>query len=163
MDYPKINVKELSKLVSIVEQAMNDDSYLDPANCPYDEGTVNLIKRLLREVVVVDHSVPDKGKVGRPSKQPIIPLDEVEKEIDEIRKELVDLKVEGQTMETKDRIQVIKTRAALIERVLAMKTEIGGLKRFNDFVKTVIGIIQDYIEPKEREKLLQELKGYVEE
>ena len=165
MDYPKLNVKEIAKLVSIVEQASEDEKYLDPTNCPYDEGTITLIKRVMQvaeQAVVVQTGGPERGKVGRPSKQPIIPLDEVEKEIDEIRQELANLKVEGQAMETKDRIQVIKTRAALIERVLDMKTEIGGLKRFNAFVNTVIGIMQDHLDGPDREKVLLELKNYVE-
>jgi hypothetical protein len=165
MDYPKINVKEIAKLVSIIEQASSDESYFDPASCPYDEGTINLLKRLLEvaEKAVCTTTAPQRGKVGRPSKQPIIPMDEVEKEIDEIRQELTNLKVEGQTMETKDRIQVIKTRAALIERVLGMKTEIGGLKQYNSFIKTVIGIMEEHLDGPEREKVLLELKNYVEQ
>ena len=165
MDYPKLNAKELPKLVSIVEQAANDENYLDPSNCPYDEGTIKLIKNVLdaaKKAIIIDTSKPGRGKVGRPSHQVAIPLDEVEKEIDEIRKELVDLKIDGQTMDTSDRIQIIKTRAALIERVLAMKERIGGLKEYNSFITTVISIMEEHLDAKDREKVIRELKQYAE-
>lgn len=166
MNYPKLNVKELPKLVAIVEQAISEEGYLDPSNCPYDEATIKLIKSILdaaKQDIIIDHTQPSRGKVGRPSHQPTIPLEEVEREIDEIRKELADLKIDGQTMDTSDRIQVIKTRAALIERVLGMKERIGGVKQFNSFVQTVISIMQDYIDAKDRESLIGELKQYVEQ
>ena len=166
MNYPKLNVKELPKVVEIIEQAVADPDYLDPSNCPYDGATIQLIRNAMKATdkgVVVQSGRSERGKVGRPTKQIAIPLDEVEREIDEIRKELADLKIDGRTMETSDRIQVIKTRAALIERVLAMKERIGGVKEFNSFVTNVIGIMQDHIDPANRETLIMELKRYAEQ
>lgn len=165
MDYPKLNIKELPKLVSIVTQAADDESYLDPSNCPYDEGTIRLIKDVLdsaKKGIIIDHTTPERGKVGRPSKQVTIPLDEVEKEVDEIRKELADLKIEGRTMETSDRIQIIKTRAALIERVIGMKERVGTLKEYHNFIQVVISIMEEHLDPKIREKVLSELKKHAE-
>lgn len=163
MNYPKLNVKELSNVLNIVEAAIDDDAYLDPSNCPYDEGTINIIKKIIGETHEAGVDKPYAKKRGRPTKAPTIPMDEVEREVDEIRKELADLKVEGQAMETSDRIQIIKTRAALIERVIGMKERVGGLKQYHSFIQTVIGIMQDHIDPKERELVLQELKPYAEQ
>jgi hypothetical protein len=165
MNYPSINAKELPKLVQIVEQAVAEDDYLDPANCPYDEGTIGLIRRLIDAVPsgrAPDADAPTRGKVGRPTKGPIIPMDEVEAEIDEIRKELASLKIEGTVMETSDRIQVIKTRAALIERVIGMKERTADLKRYHNFVRVVIDIMEQHLSPKERESVMKELKHYEE-
>lgn len=167
MSYPTIKATDLPKLVSIVEQAAADPKYLDPASCPYDEKSINNIKRILEVCstigqYAVERGPPARGKVGRPTKGPSIPIDEVEREVDEIRKELADLKVDGQTMETSDRIQVIKTRAALIERVIGMKERIADVKRYHSFVQTVIGIMEQHLSPKERETVLEELKQHVE-
>lgn len=166
MNYPTINAKDMPKLVSIIEQAAAEPKYLDPEACPYDEKTINNIRRIL-EVCSTDRIAvatvrPERGKVGRPAKGPSIPIDEVEREVDEIRKELADLKVDGQTMETSDRIQVIKTRAALIERVIGMKERIADVKRYHSFVQTVISIMEQHLSPKERDAVMEELRVYVE-
>lgn len=165
-NYPTINAKNMASLVSIVEQAAADNDYLDPATCPYDPGTIDMIRRILAvgglDAIVHATIRPERGKVGRPSKAPSIPISEVEKEIDEIRQELGTLKIDGQTMETSDRIQVIKTRAALIERILGMKERIADVKRFHSFVTVVIGIIEEHVPVENREQLLMELKSYVE-
>jgi hypothetical protein len=168
MNYPTINAKELPKLVKIVEQAADDPEYLDPAKCPYDEKTIALIRKLVDPTGIAGATTrmgevrPERGKVGRPSKGPAISVEEVEREVNEIRQELASLKVEGQQMETSDRIQVIKTRAALIERVIGMKERVADIKRFHSFVTTVIGIMEEHLEPKDRDKVLEELKVYVE-
>jgi hypothetical protein len=156
----------MPKLVSIIEQAAADDKYLDPSGCPYYEKTIDNIKRIL-EVCGADgghanSGRPVRGKVGRPSSAPTIPIDEVEREVNEIRKELADLKIDGQTMETSDRIQVIKTRAALIERVIGMKERIADVKRFHSFVTTVIGIMEQHLPAKDRDAVMEELKQHVE-
>lgn len=166
MTYPTINAKSMTALLSIIEQAAVDPKYLDPADCPYDPGTITMIKRIL-EVSGADPIAqatlrPERGKVGRPSKAPSIPISEVEKEIDEIRQELGTLKIDGQSMETSDRIQVIKTRAALIERILGMKERVADVKRFHSFVTVVLGIIEEHVPVENREQLLTELKSYVE-
>lgn len=166
MNYPTIKANDLPKLVQIIEQASADDKYLDPASCPYDEATIKNIKRILSlcdgDRIASATVRPERGKVGRPSKSPAIPIDEVESEIKGIQDELASLKIEGQTMETADRIQVIKTRAALIERVLVMKERVTDIRKFHSFVQTVIGIMEQHLSPKERDSILQELKPYVE-
>lgn len=166
MNYPTINAKDMPKLVDIIEQAVADPKYLNPEACPYDEKTIANVKRIIEVCTAAESASgakrPERGKVGRPSKGPSIPIDEVEREVDEIRKELADLKVDGQTMETSDRIQVIKTRAALIERVIGMKERIADVKRFHSFVQTVIGIMEQHLSPKERDAVMEELKAYVE-
>jgi len=166
MNYPTLNVKQLTNLLSIVEQAAEDPAYLNPENCPYDPNTIKLIQRTIELIrgpdITADISTPTRGKVGRPTKGPSIPMDEVEREVDEIRKELADLKIEGQVMEIADRIQVIKTRAALIERVIGMKERTADVKRYHSFVKQVIGIMEEHLPPKEREAVVAELKEYVE-
>jgi hypothetical protein len=166
MNYPTLNVKNLKALVAIVEEAARDQSYLDPEVCPYDEATIQLIRRVIQVSDGVSEiaraTVPARGKVGRPTKGPAIPLDEVETEVNEIRQELASLKIDGQTMETSDRIQVIKTRAALIERVISMKERIADVKRFHDFVRVVVGIMEEHLDPKIRDSVMEELKGYVE-
>jgi hypothetical protein len=166
MTYPTINAKELPKLVQIVEQAVANEKYLNPESCPYDEKSIANIRRIIEACesspLAIATVRPERGKVGRPAKGPTIPMDEVEREVDEIRKELADLKIEGQTMETSDRIQVIKTRAALIERVIGMKERVADVKRIHSFIATVVGMMEEHLNPKERDVLMKELKNYVE-
>jgi len=120
--YPAISLTELQKIKNVVEQAENDPKYLDGRIAPYDKQTRELLKSFFPDPVVAAtiEGGEEKGKVGRPKKGPVIPMSELEGEFDDLRKEIQSLKTDAKGLEPHERIQVVKTRAALIEKILSM-------------------------------------------
>lgn len=163
--YPSIGLNDLTNFIHIIEQAIEDPTYLDITQCPYDKEIMERLRKL------VDWTHPLAGKtteeqknpVGRPSKQVILPIDEVQKEVEDIRKDLNQLKLDSTGLETADKIQIIKTRAALVEKIIAMKERIGSIKKQQNFISTVIGVMEDVMEQKQREEVIKKLEPYIDE
>lgn len=164
MKYPAIGLTEIQTFLEILENAQGDSAYFDPAFCPYDETIVQELRKVVQAMDVTTVAVVDaKNPVGRPTKAVALPVDEVEKEINEIRTELASLKLDGQSLEVADRIQIIKTRAALLEKVIGMKERTNNLKRQSLFITNVIGIMEDNMAQTEREKVIKQLEPYLEQ
>jgi len=66
-------------------------------------------------------------------------------------------------LETADRIQIIKTRAALMEKMLAMKERTNSLKKQSAFVSNVIAIMEDIMDQPQREEMIKKLEAYIDE
>jgi hypothetical protein len=161
--YPPIDIAEISTFLTIIEDYIDDPSYFDPTECPYDPDIMDKIKKLVQPVMVASATIDEKNPVGRPTKQVVLPIDEVEKEINDIRQELASLKIDGKTLETADRIQIIKTRAALVEKIIGMKERVTNLRTQKQFVTVVIGIMEDMMDQKQREKMIKLLEPYLEQ
>lgn len=165
--YPTISLTELMKLKAIVTNAGDDPKYLDGRVCPYDKPTRDFIKSLVTDPVVAatldDQSPEGRKKAGAPKKGPVIPMDELEKEFNELRAELTTLKTDAKGLEPHEKIQVIKTRAALIEKILSMKERIHNINRSIRFTATVIEIMGDELPQESRLRVLEKLKPFAEE
>lgn len=163
--YPAISLTELQKIINVVEQAKNDPSYLDGRTAPYDKQTREALKGLIPDPVVAATIKPGeaKGKVGRPRKDAGIPMTELEKEFDDLRKEIQSLKTDAKGLEPHERIQVVKTRAALIEKILSMKERIGNINKVNKFMATVMEILEVEVPQENRLRIIDKLAEYKEE
>lgn len=166
MEYPTIDLDQFKSIMKVLEKAANDPEYLDPSVCPYDETTreqlvkaVNWVHPVARATVVDG----EKNPVGRPRKDPVLPIEVVETEVDEIRKEIAQLKADAKGLETADRIQIIKTRAALVEKIIGMKERITGLKQQRQFIVEVIAIMEDILEQSQRDEVIKRLQPFLEE
>lgn len=164
--YPEIEITEISRVAEIVEMAVADPTYLDPGVCPYDEDAILKLRQMvdwLHPTARASLDNPERKTAGRPTKKTLIPLDEVEKEVDDIRKEIAQLKTDARGLETADRIQIIKTRAALVEKIIAMKERINSQKKQQSFVAEVIAIMEDILEQSQREEMIKRLEPYSED
>lgn len=162
MKYPTFDLEEFEKLLDLLLEIVNEPAYLDPAQWPYGTKLREKARNII-EVREVTKSEQTKNPVGRPSKKTALPIDEVEKEIDEIRKEIGQLKLDAKGLETADRIQIIKTRAALVEKIIAMKERVTGLKKMQAFMAVVTGILEDVMEQSQREEVIKRLEPYLDE
>ncbi len=163
--YPHLDLDQLLSAIKVIEQSVENDKYLDPAECPYDEDIRKRLNKLSLWVTsnqTAQKVVKEAEPVGRPRSGPALPIEELEKEVNEIRTELSQLKLDSRDLDTADRIQIIKTRAALMEKMLAMKERTNNLKRQASFQSTVISIMEDIMEQSQREEMIKRLEPYVD-
>jgi len=164
--YPTVSVTELTKLKTIITNASNDPRYLDGRICPYDKPTRELLKSLVPDPIVeatLGKAGEERGLVGRPKKQPLLPLTELETEFNDLRKEIQELKTDAKGLEPNEKIQVVKTRAALVERILVMKERILNMHRMQKFVAIVIQILEEELPQDSRLRVIAKLEEYKDE
>ncbi len=164
--YPTMSVTELQKLKAVITSAASDPKYLDGRVCPYDKPTREILKSLIPDPIIaatLGKAGEDRGNVGRPKKLPALPMSELEKEFNDLRKEIQELKTDAKGLEPHERIQVVKTRAALVEKILSMKERITNINLMNKFVATVIQILEDELPQEIRLRILDKLEPFKEE
>lgn len=163
--YPTVSLTELQKLKAIITSASSDPKYLDGRICPYDKPTRELLKSLIPDPII-EATLPkggeERGQVGRPKAQPALPISELEKEFNDLRTEIQELKTDAAGLEPNEKIQVVKTRAALVERILVMKERITNLNLINRFMATVIQIMEDELPQESRLRVLAKLEEFKE-
>jgi hypothetical protein len=163
--YPTISLTELQKIANVLENAKTDPKYLDGRIAPYDKPTREMLKSMIPDPIVnaTIETAEEKGKAGRPKKGPAIPMGELEREFDDLRKEIQSLKTDAKGLEPHERIQVVKTRAALIEKILSMKERIGNINKVDRFMALVIQILEDELPQESRLRVLDKLEIYRED
>lgn len=166
-DYPTLSLTQLQKFKTVLDNAKGDPKYLDGRICPYDKTTREILKSLIADPVVAATlgDAPERGrkKSGAPKKGPTISTDELEKEFQELREEIKTLKADAKGLEPHERIQIVKTRAALIEKILSMKERIVNIKKMEEFIAKVIQLMEDELPQDVRLKVLEALEPYAEE
>lgn len=166
MKYPTLDLEQLMSAIQVIEHSVEDDKYLDPAECPYDEDIRKRLNKLslwITSTQAGQKAAKEAEPVGRPKSGPALPIEELEKEVQEIRTELAQLKLDSRDLDTADRIQIIKTRAALMEKMIAMKERTNNLKKQAAFVSNVISLMEDLMEQSQREEMIKRLEPYLDE
>ena len=163
--YPTISLTELEKFKSILGYAADDPKYLDGRICPYDAATRRILKEMLPKATPADlgKAGVERGQVGAPRKVPLLPVSELEKEFNDLREEIKSLKADAKGLEPNERIQVVKTHAALVEKILSMKERITSVKKTQAFKATVIQIMSDELPQEARLRVLEKLEPYADE
>lgn len=164
--YPTVSLTELHKLKAIIVSAEGDPKYLDGRVCPYDKPTRELIKSLITDPILKATVAPrEQEKVGRgaPRKGPVLPIEEVEAEYADLRKDLQSLKTDAKGLEPNEQIQVIKTRAALMEKMISLKERLNDMRRNTKFIATVMQIIEDELPQESRLRVIEKLQPFTEE
>lgn len=163
--YPSLSLTELQKIANVLEHAKTDPRYLDGRVAPYDKPIRDLLKSMIPNAVVAATvaSEEEKGKVGRPKKGPVLSMTELEEEFNDLRKEIQTLKTDAKGLEPHERIQVVKTRAALIEKILSMKERIGNINKVSKFVATVIELMETEVPQEGRLRIIDKLAEFKEE
>lgn len=163
--YPTISLTELQKLKTILNNASDIPKYLDGRICPYDAATREILKELAQPPAVASLGVAGepRGQVGAPKKGPILPISELEKEFEDLRKEIQELKADAKGLEPNEKIQIVKTRAALVEKILSMKERITNVKKTQNFIAVVMQILEDELPQEARLRVIEKLEPYAEE
>lgn len=154
-----------SSVLTALQELKEDLSVLDKPSCPYDNETTTILKALLAPTtveVIVEKQVGPANSVGRPSKD--IKLNEEDQALvlEEIKNNLESLKtLEAEdTLETNAKIQIIKTRAGLVDQMLKMQERHTSLTKTEHFKETVIRILDEIVDEKGREQFLKRIEEF---
>jgi len=162
--YPPLRLAVLNGLLSLKESVESDPEYL--SSSPYDAETKDLLNRLLAPKIVekvVERVINGSGKAGRGRPSKDVQLDE-EDEIkirDEIRKLLTaldDMEVD-EKLEVQQKLAITKNKRDLLESVLKMRERESTVRKTEEFKETIIGILQDLIDEKDRETFMKRLEA----
>lgn len=176
--YPNLNLGALASLMTLRQQMEVHPNYLTLPECPYEEDTVEQIERIMapqiieKEVIVEREVIVEKrievaakaadggGKRGPKQKSPGVDVDAVAQEIQDIRQELKQLKIDGKALQTADKIQIIKTRATLVEKLISMNEKVTNQRQMSLFMSTVMTILDDLVEEEGRQEFMRRLETY---
>ena len=142
-------------------------------DCPYDRETIEVLEKIfkVREVEkIVDKIVevqvgPGGGTRGRPSGDTKLSIEAQEDVADSATELLGQLKALGEGekgLDTQTKIQIIKTKATLIEQLLKLRERWNNVKRISLFQAVVIAILDDLISEGDRQEFLRRVEPYRE-
>ncbi len=166
-DFPPLRLAALNALLTIKERMVADPQVLKSTDCPYDDETIECLGKILevREVErVVERVVTvNKNERGRPRKVDGLKIEDLAELDDEVKGLLKSLRemdaMEG-ALETNERVQILKTKASLIEQALKNRERILNVKMMSEFQSTVIGILDDLIDDEGRDAFLTRIEPY---
>jgi hypothetical protein len=161
--YPPLRLAVLTGLLDIKDNL----AILDDAQSPYDAETTAILKKLLAPVVVekvVEKEVHVEAKVGRGRPSKDIKLSEedqkkITQEINDLMRALNDMGT-GEGLETRDRIQITKTKANLLDQLLKMRERNTTAQKMEEFMENVIKILEEFVSDADREQFLRRLEPY---
>ena len=179
--YPSINLGSIASMVTLRQQMDTHPDYLTNDSCPYDEHTRDQLARVfaareieVEKVVEVEKIVEKRvevmvqaasggGKRGaKPKLRGQVDDDIVAQEIKEIRDELRQMKIDGKALQTSDRLQMIKTRASLVEKMLQMAERAQNVKKMSIFQSTVLGILDDLMTDDLRGQFMSRIEPFAD-
>ena len=165
--YPTVDLGSLAAFSTIASQLLLHEDYLG-AECPYTDDVREQLDKMFAPKVVEREKVVEVEKIiemkaeraeqsaqgggaGRKLKVKTsgVDLEGVSGEIQGLRQELQQLKIDSKGLQTSDKIQIIKTRAALVEKLVAMDERTNNLKKTSQFQTTILSILDDLI-PEDR-------------
>jgi hypothetical protein len=161
-NYPPLRIVVLQGLLALRDQLQSDPEFLSSPECPYDQGTKDMLSQLfaIRTVeTVVERQVAAVGPRGRPSGEIKLNTDDQQKVLDEIKKtldQLNTLKMDS-TLQTGEQIQIAKTKSDLLDKLLKMMERHTTVVRVERFKEEVIGILNDLVDEKDRELFLNRI------
>jgi len=164
--YPPLRLAVLQGLKDIKDGLQSDPSFLENEECPYDEETVRMLKDLLatkivEKEVIREVEVEKKAGRGRPRKDAALSEEDQDHVKNELKK-LIDglnaLSTAGQ--EASAVVQITRTKATLIEKLLQMQERIYNVKKMSEFQTVIISILDDLVDEKGREIFLKRLEPY---
>lgn len=161
-NFPPLRMVVLTALVDLKSNL----EILDDPQCPYDDETKSTLKKLLapeiKEVPVEKEVIVEKRGRGRPSKD--VELSAEDKELlTEGIKDLIKALDEmgtGEGLVTSERIQLTKTKTALVGELLKMRERNTTAQKVEDFMETVIKILDDFVSEADRDLFLKRLEQF---
>lgn len=179
--YPQIDPRGLTALTSIKQMLESDPGYLDSEECVYDQALKDQLKALIAPKVVevpvekiVERIVEKKVEVaaaaseGGGKRGPKSPTaggnaDLISKELQGITQDLRDLKLNSKTLQPADKVTILKTQAALVEKMIVMEERATNIKRVSMFMSIVMGILDDVMTDDQRQTIMKRLEPFASE
>jgi len=179
--YPAITSGPLMALSTIKQQLDLDAGYLDRDDCMYDEQTKEDIRKLLaptiievpkieyvekiveRKVEVAAEASKGGGQRGPKAKgNAAANADVIDKELMEVLADLRSLKLNSKTLLPKDKLDIMKVQATLLERFINSQEKNTNIKKMSLFMSTVMGILDDLMPEDTRQLFMKRLQPFVD-
>ena len=154
--YPDMSAKLLTPLRVVREMLLKDPNYLSAAECPYDADIKSLLRLLAPEKPSEDQS--DHTFLGRTgTKTEVLELETAELYVD-----LKNLKDDLKEQDVKERVQVMKTRASLLEKLIDLIERSKTVRSIEEFQSAVLRVMEDELTGDQRERVMAELRAILD-
>lgn len=165
-NFPPLRIGLLQAMVTLKSDIDADPNILDKS--PYDDETKRILRGMFEPKVIEKEVIKEvvrepKAGRGRPTKDIALTSEDQQKVHDNIKglmNELDNLGTGDASLETNERIQIIKTKAGLNKELLQMQERVFNIKNLSVFQETVIAILEDLISEKDREVFLNRIAPY---
>ena len=172
--FPQINPAALNALLNLKQQLEANPEMFSEEGCPYDEALITDLKTVLAPKIIETERIVEKrievpvasegmGKRGPKSKAKVADNETIGKELQELIEDLRRLKVEGKSLQNADKIQIIKTRAALLEKMQTLSERHTNVKRMSQFMSVVLSILDDLMDDEKRQIFMKRIEPFAEE
>jgi hypothetical protein len=173
MSYPTLRLGVLQGIAGLKARCDAEPGFLRKPDCPYDNDTIEMLEALfepitvevVKEVIVDRPATKKRGPKAKKAELGDDEMAEIEKEAKEILKELRQLaKTEAGEMkelDTATKLQIIKTRTTLIEKLVSVRERITSARKVSEFMQTVVGILDDLIEEDKRDEMVKRLEEFL--
>jgi hypothetical protein len=167
--YPTLRIGVLQSIVELKLLHEQDPSLLRDSTCPYDVETITALEQLFKTRVVekivekiVEKEARGRGRPTTETKLTIADQELVEDSATELLGQLKELGEGEKGLDTQTKIQIIKTKATLIEQLLKLRERWHNVKRVALFQAVVIGVLDDLLLEADRDEFLKRIAPYRE-
>lgn len=168
--YPPLRVAVLRGLLSLKERFDENPDFLRGGDVPYDNESIEILEKILTVKVVekvVEKIVQGKvsGGKGRPKRDDALNAAdnaEMEQMVKDLLENLKNMDETKEGLEVSERVQITKTKAALVEQLLKARERIFNVKRHSEFQSTVISILDDIVDEAGRDVFLARIEPFTE-
>lgn len=164
--FPTLRLGVLQSMIELQAQFHHDPQLFDQKECPYDRETTEVLRRIFAvktvEKEVIREVVREVGRTPAPAKLNSAQQEEVEQTALDLLDELKKLGNGETGLDTQTKIQIIKTKATLIEQLLKMRERFMNVKRVATFQTVVIAILDDLLDEDRRQDFLRRVEPYRE-
>lgn len=164
--FPTLRLGVLQSLIELQAQFHHDPKLFDQKECPYDRETTDVLRRIFAvktvERVVEKEVIREVGRTPAPVRLNSAQQEEVEQTALDLLNELKKLGNGETGLDTSTKIQIIKTKATLVEQLLKMRERFMNVKRVATFQTVVIAILDDLLDEDRRQEFLKRVEPYRE-
>jgi hypothetical protein len=167
--YPTLRLGVLQALIELKGYTEQHPDALRAKECPYDQETIQALElifktRVVEKIVekVVEKEVRGRGRPTGDTKLSMADQEDVESSATELLAQLQALGEGEKGLDTSTKIQIIKTKATLIEQLLKLRERWFNVKRVAQFQIVVIGILDDLLAEGDRQEFLKRVEPYRE-
>lgn len=152
--YPNITDPLLSPIRVLRIYLNTNPDLFDRPECPYTEDT----KRFLKELFDGSGSAEEKQSFLARAEDKIAALrEQIAQTLDDVR----DAEKHGK-LDQKDRVQLLKAKPALLEKLIELEERAVNVKTLSDFMKTIYRFVDKDMDPDQRTKLMKALDAHLE-
>lgn len=167
-DYPTLRIGVLQSLMELKGRIEQDSNFLKLESCPYDNETVGVLDHIFAPIerIVEIEKLIEVGSLRRPRPKDMKLSEEDQSQVETTARDLLsqlNSLGEGEKgLDTQTKIQIIKTKATLIEQLLKLRERWFNVKRTAEFQEVVIAILDDLIADRDRDEFLRRIDPYRE-